>query len=75
MQIVRTRLPSQAIDSAVCDGKKRVAYIFYINYHLHHGLTQEKMGNGEVRLTPLPPLYASMLQQNSLFSLTRKIVL
>ena len=66
MQIVWTRLPSQAIDSAVCNEEKRVTYNFYINYHLHHGLTQEKMGNEEVRLTPLAPLSASMLQQNNL---------
>ena len=35
-----------------------------ICYHVHHGLTQEKLGSEEVRLAPLAPLPASMLQSS-----------
>ena len=54
--LVRTRLPSQAIGLAVPVGRKKsdVSTIFY--NHFHHGLTQEKFGSEEVRLAPLVPL-------------------
>ena len=40
MQIVRTRLSSQAVvDLAVRVGEKRVTYKSFSYYHPHHGLT------------------------------------
>ena len=42
-----------------------MTYKYFFCNHLHHGLTQEKLGSEEVRLAPLAPLPASMLQSTT----------
>ena len=41
-----------------------MTYKLFSCFHLHDGLTQEKLKSEEVRLAPLAPLPASMLKSS-----------